>query len=78
MLTCSTRVLDHATSPRPAVSYGYDQIASSIRCRSETQSLSPTRSWPLMCRGLWRTGTVTATNQHGEVVAVATHILKFL
>ena len=26
MSTCSTRVLDHATSPRPAVSYGYDRI----------------------------------------------------
>jgi hypothetical protein len=24
------------------------------------------------------TGAVTATNQHGDVVAVATHILKFL
>src|SRR3954454_19188251 len=26
MSTCSTRVLDYATSPRPVVSYGYDRI----------------------------------------------------
>src|ERR671912_2100342 len=26
MSTCSTKVLDYARSPRPAVSYGYDRI----------------------------------------------------
>ena len=78
MSTCSTRVLDHATSPRPAVSYGYDRI----------RFLKPVRvgdtvtvTYEIVAADVPRattTAAVTATNQHGDVVAVATHILKFL
>src|SRR5215216_7951669 len=78
MSTCSTRVLDHATSPRPAVSYGYDRIrfvkpvrvGDTVTVTYEIVAADGSRSTT--------TAAVTATNQHGEVVAVATHILKFL
>jgi 3-hydroxybutyryl-CoA dehydratase len=72
MSTCSTRVLDHATSPRPAVSYGYDRIrfVKPVTVTYEIVAADVSRAMT--------TGTVTATNQHGEVVAVASHILKFL
>ena len=78
MSTCSTRVLDHATSPRPAVSYGYDRIrfvkpvrvGDTVTVTYEVVAADAARATT--------TATVTATNQHGEVVAVATHILKFL
>jgi acyl dehydratase len=78
MSTCSTRVLDHATSPRPAVSYGYDRIrfvkavrvGDTITVTYEIVGVDVSRAMT--------TGAVTATNQHGQVVAVATHILKFV
>ncbi len=78
MSTCSTRVLEHATSPRPAVSYGYDRIrfvkpvrvGDTITVTYEIVAADGSRAMT--------TGAVTATNQHGQVVAVATHILKFL
>ena len=78
MSICSTRVLDHATSPRPAVSYGYDRIrfVNPVRVGDTV-----TVTYEIVAADVSRamtTGTVTATNQHGEVVAVATHILKFL
>lgn len=78
MSTCSTRVLDHALTSRPAVSYGYDRIrfvkpvrvgdTITVTYEIASQDVETSRT----------TGTVTATNQHQEVVAVATHILKFL
>jgi acyl dehydratase len=76
MSTCSTRVLDHATSPRPAVSYGYDRIrfvkpvrvGDTITVTYEIVGVDVSRAMS--------TGAVTATDQHGQVVAVATHILK--
>src|SRR5215207_4594732 len=78
MSTCSTRVLVHATSPRPAVSYGYDRIrfvkpvrvGDTVTVTYEVVAADAARATT--------TATVTATNQQGEVVAVATHILKFL
>ena len=78
MSTCSTRVLDHATSTRPAVSYGYDRIrfvkpvrvGDTVRVIYEIVTADVERATT--------TAEVTATNQHGQVVAVATHILKFL
>ena len=78
MSTCSTRVLDHATSPRPAVSYGYDRIrfVKPVRVGDTV-----TVTYEIVAADASRdttTATVTAINQHGEVVAVATHILKFL
>ncbi len=78
MSTCSTRVLDHATSPRPVVSYGYDRIRFVKPVRvGDTVTIT----YEIVAADLSRsltTGSVTATNQLGEVVAVATHILKFL
>ncbi len=78
MSTCSTKVLDHATSPRPAVSYGYDRIrfvkpvrvGDTVTVIYEIISADAERATT--------TAEVTASNQHGQVVAVATHILKFL
>ncbi len=78
MSTCSTKVLDHAATRRPAVSYGYDRIrfvkpvrvGDTVTITYEIVAADPNESKT--------TAAVTATNQHGEVVAVATHILKFL
>jgi acyl dehydratase len=78
MSTCSTRVLDHATSARPVVSYGYDRIrfvkpvrvGDTVTITYEIVAADAPRAMT--------TAAVEATNQHGEVVAVATHILKFL
>jgi len=78
MSTCSTKVLDHATSTRPVVSYGYDRIrfvkpvrvGDTVTITYEIVAADAPRAMT--------TGTVTATNQHGDVVAIATHILKFL
>src|SRR5215212_3891355 len=78
MSTCSTRVLDYATSPRPAVSYGYDRVrfvkpvrvGDTITTTYEIVSVNQDEAKTF--------ASITATNQAGEVVAVATHILKFL
>jgi acyl dehydratase len=78
MSNCSTRVLEYASSPRPAVSYGYDRIRFVKAARlGDTITIS----YEIVAVDLDEAKTwaeVTATNQHGEVVAVATHILKFL
>jgi 3-hydroxybutyryl-CoA dehydratase len=60
------------------VSYGYDRIrfikpvrvgdTITVTYEIASQDLESSRTF----------GTVTATNQHQDVVAVATHILKFL
>jgi 3-hydroxybutyryl-CoA dehydratase len=68
MSTCSTMVLDHATSARPVVSYGYDRI----------RFVKPARVGDTVTVTYEIVAADTATNQHGDVVAVATHILKFL
>ena len=78
MSTCSTRVLDHVTSPRPVVSYGYDRVrfVKPVRVGDTV-----TVTYEIVAADVARattTGQVMATNQHGQVVAVATHILKFL
>jgi acyl dehydratase len=78
MSTCSTRVLDHAVTRRPAVSYGYDRIRFVHPVRvGDTVTIS----YEITAEDLDEaktTAAVTAVNQHGEVVAVATHIMKFL
>lgn len=78
MSTCSTKVLDHAVTQRPAVSYGYDRIrfihpvragdtiTVSYEVKEEHRSEAKTIA------------AISAVNQHGQVVAVATHIMKFL
>ena len=78
MSTCSTKVLDHAPSRRPAVSYGYDRIrfVKPVRVGDTV-----TVTYEIVAADAQESKTraaVTATNQHGEVVAVADHILKFL
>ena len=78
MATGSTRVRDHATWTRPVVSYGYDRIrfVKPVRVGDTV-----TVTYEIVAADAPRattTGAVTATNQHGDVVAVATHILKFL
>ncbi len=78
MSTCSTRVLDHARSPRPAVSYGYDRIRF-VKPVRVGDTVTVTYEIAAADAALaTTTAAVTATNQHGDVVAVATHILKFL
>lgn len=76
MSTTSTKILD--LIDRPAVSYGYDRVrfvkpvfvGDTITVTYEVvqQDLEAAKTF----------SQVTATNQRGEVVAVATHILKFL
>ena len=78
MSTCSTKVLEHALTRRPAVSYGYDRIRFVRPVRvgdTVTVTYEITGEDPASAR---TTANVTAVNQHGQVVAVATHILKFL
>lgn len=78
MSTCSTKVLAYASAARPAVSYGYDRIRFIKPVRvGDTISVS----YEIVAENVKEAKTiasVTATNQRGEVVAVATHILKFL
>ena len=76
MSTCSTKIIDGLD--RPAVSYGYDQVrfvkpvfvgdTVTVEYEVVEQDAASERT---MAR-------ITATNQHGEVVAVATHILKYV
>ena len=78
MSTCSTRVLDHALSQRPVVSYGYDRIRFIKPVRVGD---TVTVTYEIVAADQQEaktTAAITATNQHGETVAVATHILKFL
>jgi acyl dehydratase len=78
MSTCSTKVLDYATSNRPAVSYGYDRIRF-VKPVGVGDTVTVTYEIVDERREEAKTfANVTATNQNGEVVAVATHILKFL
>jgi acyl dehydratase len=78
MSNCSTKVLDYATSSRPAVSYGYDRVRFTKAVRvGDTITIS----YEIVSANLDEAKTfaaITATNQAGEVVAVATHIMKFL
>ena len=78
MSTCSTRVLEHALTSRPAVSYGYDRIRFVHPVRVGD---TVTVSYEITAEDAdaeTTTAAVTAVNQDGQVVAVATHILKFL
>lgn len=78
MSNCSTRPLEQAQTTRPAVSYGYDRIrfikpvfvGDTITITYEIVSRDDAQAKTL--------AEVTAVNQRGETVAVATHILKFL
>ena len=78
MSTCSTKVLEHARTERQAVSYGYDRVRfiKGVRVGDTI-----TVAYEIVSTDLDEAKTyasVTATNQRGEVVAAATHILKFL
>jgi 3-hydroxybutyryl-CoA dehydratase len=78
MSTCSTKVLEHAATNRPAVSYGYDRVRFVKPVRvgdTVTVAYEIVGEDPAAAK---TTAAVTATNQRGEVVAVATHILKFV
>ncbi len=76
MSTCSTKVIE--TVERPAVSYGYDRVrfvkpvfvGDTITVDYEVTEEDPEHDRTF--------GTIQVTNQHGEVVAVATHILKYV
>jgi 3-hydroxybutyryl-CoA dehydratase len=78
MSTCTTKVIEKALTPRTAVSYGYDRIrfvkpvrvGDTISVTYEIVAKDPDQAKTY--------GEVTARNQYGDVVAVATHILKFL
>jgi 3-hydroxybutyryl-CoA dehydratase len=78
MSTCSTRVLEHAVTTRPAVSYGYDRVRF-IKPVRVGDTITVTYEVTSENAGEAKTyAEITAHNQHGEVVAVATHIMKFL
>jgi acyl dehydratase len=76
MSACSTKLID--LGDRPAVSYGYDRLrfvgpvfvgdTVTVVYEVTERDLDDERTF----------ARVTATNQHGAVVAAATHILKFL
>ena len=76
MSTCSTKVIE--LGDRPAVSYGYDRVrfvrpvfvgdTVTIEYEVTGQDVADQRT----------VARITATNQRGEVVAVAEHILKYL
>jgi 3-hydroxybutyryl-CoA dehydratase len=78
MSTCSTKVLDQALTSRPAVSYGYDRIrfvkpvrvgdTISVTYEITSQDLDAAKTY----------ADVAARNQHGDLVAVATHVMMFL
>ena len=76
MSTASTRILEGI--PYPCVSYGYDRIrfvkpvfiGDTITVEYRVAEKVPEKGQLL--------SQVTVTNQRGEVVAVATHILKFV
>ena len=78
MSTCSTRALEFAQTDRPAVSYGYDRIRF-VKPVFVGDTVTVTYAITGEDHADSRTtATVTARNQRGDVVAVATHILKFL
>jgi acyl dehydratase len=78
MSTCSTQVLECSQTDRPAVSYGYDRIRF-VKPVFVGDTVTVTYEITAQDRASSQTtATVTARNQHGDVVAVATHILKFL
>ena len=76
MSTCSTKVID--TVERPAVSYGYDRVrfvrpvfvgdTITVEYEVTEEDADNDRTF----------ANVRVTNQDGEVVAVATHILKYV
>jgi acyl dehydratase len=76
MSTASSKLLESV--PFPAVSYGYDRvrfvrpllIGDTLTVEYKIIEKVPDKDQTL--------AQVTATNQRGEVVAVATHILKFV
>ena len=76
MSTCSTKVIE--TVERPAVSYGYDRVrfvkpvfvGDTITVEYEVAEEDPDNDRTF--------SNVRVTNQDGEVVAVATHILKYV
>ena len=78
MSTCSTKVLEYALTRRPAVSYGYDRIRFVYPVRVGD---TVTVTYEIISEDFATsrtTANITAVNQDGQVVAVATHILKFL
>ncbi len=78
MSTCSTKILDFAQTNRPVVSYGYDRIRF-VKPVLVGDTITVTYEITAADRIASRTtAAVTARNQRGETVAVATHILKFL
>jgi 3-hydroxybutyryl-CoA dehydratase len=76
MSNCSTRIIEQVK--RPAVSLGYDRVrflkpvfvGDTVTVVYEVTEQDAENERTL--------AQVTATNQHGEVVAVAMHILKYL
>lgn len=76
MSTCSTKIIEQLE--RPAVSYGYDRIrfvkpvfigdTITVEYEVTEQDLEDEKTF----------ARITVTNQRGELVAVATHILKYI
>lgn len=78
MSTCSTAMIATASPNRPAVSYGYDRVRF-VKPVFVGDTVTVTYAISEEDTQQERTlASVTATNQHGEVVAVATHILQFI
>jgi 3-hydroxybutyryl-CoA dehydratase len=78
MSTCSTRILERSPVDRPVVSYGYDRIRF-VKPVRPGDTITVTYEITAVEWDEQKTiAAVTATDQRGEVVAVATHIPKYL
>ncbi|MCC6314763.1 MAG: MaoC family dehydratase N-terminal domain-containing protein [Thermomicrobiales bacterium] len=78
MSTCSTKIVEQADLGRTVVSYGYDRVRF---VKPVFVGDTITVVYEIVAEDLDKAQTrasVMATNQHGEVVAVATHILQYL
>jgi 3-hydroxybutyryl-CoA dehydratase len=75
MSTCSSKLIESLGNP-PTVSYGYDRVRF-IKPVFINDTLTVTyRVASVEDRGSRCTSDITVTNQRGETVSVATHILK--
>jgi 3-hydroxybutyryl-CoA dehydratase len=75
MSTCSSKLIESLGNP-PTVSYGYDRVRFVKPVFIGDTLTARYRVAEVLEDGQRSQSEVTVTNQHGDVVTVATHILK--
>jgi 3-hydroxybutyryl-CoA dehydratase len=75
MSTCSSKLIESLGNP-PTVSYGYDRVRFVKPVFIGDTLTARYRVAEVLEDGQRSHSEVTVTNQHGDVVTVATHILK--